>query len=216
MLIVFLAETKCGDEITKKVKIVGNFYGCLTVRSISPKGGLCLLWKNAVDLRVISYSQNHIDCEILWNEKRWRFTGVYGYPEGNRKALTWSLLRKLHNGNDFPWLVGGDFNEILCDAKKVGINFIEKFRETLDDYNLKDLNFIGSSFTWNNRRHNDVIWESLDRFLWNSSLEKPPWSGSGKTLGLDIFYHRPIKFSLINMHSQVRSDKRRPFRFEEH
>lgn len=151
-LVVFLSETKCGEEITERIKRSCGFQGCLTVRSAGAKGGLCLLWKREVNVRVISYSLNHIDSEIRWENKNWRFTGIYGFLEGNKKVLTWNLLRTLYNGDDSPWLVGGDFNEILCESEKSGSisrdrGSIGKLKEALDDCNLKDIDFKGSTFT---------------------------------------------------------------------
>lgn len=86
--ILFLSETKCGVEISSKLKKTGSFTGCLTVNSIGLKGGLCLLWQEEVDLRVNSYSQNHVDSKIVWKGSKWRFTGIYGHPEGSKKELT--------------------------------------------------------------------------------------------------------------------------------
>lgn len=59
--IVFLSETKCGEETTDRIKRNGNFLGCFAVKSIGSKGGLCLLWKAKVDLRVIK------SIEIYWH-----------------------------------------------------------------------------------------------------------------------------------------------------
>lgn len=83
--LVFIAKTKCGVEVTEKVKRQCNFEGCLTVNSAETKGGLCLLWKDSKMVTIKSYSQNHIDSEIIWNGGVWRFTGIYGHPESNKK-----------------------------------------------------------------------------------------------------------------------------------
>lgn len=119
--------------------------GCLTVKILGLKGGVCLLWKPEVDPRVISYSQNHIDFEIVWAGKNWRFTDLYGFPEGNRKNQTWDLIHFLHNHNDNPWLGGGDLNETLCESQKSGgVRAIESFKEAIDDCNLSDIKGSGS------------------------------------------------------------------------
>lgn len=53
--VLFLSETKCGEEITNKIKFLCKF-----------KGGLCPLWEDKNLTYVQSYSQNHIDSEINW------------------------------------------------------------------------------------------------------------------------------------------------------
>lgn len=118
--ILFLSETKCGAEISCKLKKVGNFSGYFSVNSIGSKGGLSLLWLDKVDLRVIFYSQNHRDSEIGWKGSKWSFTCLYGHPECSKKDLTWQLIKHLNSINNSPWLLGGDFNEILKMEEKLG------------------------------------------------------------------------------------------------
>jgi hypothetical protein len=44
-------------------------------------GGLALLWKNCnIDLNVIDFDFNYIDCLINSDSFNWRATGVYGFP----------------------------------------------------------------------------------------------------------------------------------------
>ena len=72
-----------------------------------------------------------------------------------------------------PWLMAGDFNELLSVNDKFGGRpFIPSrastFKDCLDFCNIADLSFQGSSFTWINK--NDVsslIQERLDRFFGN-------------------------------------------------
>lgn len=95
------------------------FSGCLTVKSAGRSGGLCLLWSEMIEVEVLSYSQNHIDTKVIWEGRVTCFSGIYGHPESHRKILTWQLLRHLHGGNDEPWLVGGDINEIMKSEEKL-------------------------------------------------------------------------------------------------
>lgn len=78
------------------------------------------MWKEQNLVTVKSFSKNHIDLEINSKGKIWRFTGIYGHPKTNNKHLTWDLMRRLKDHNDSPWLLGGDFNEIINDMEKVG------------------------------------------------------------------------------------------------
>jgi hypothetical protein len=54
------------------------------------------------------------------DHRRWRFTGVYGFPKVEDRFRTWDLLKALGVTNCFPWLLCGDFNEILCRDEKMG------------------------------------------------------------------------------------------------
>ena len=56
-----------------------------------------------------------------------------------------------------PWVVCGDFNEIMQSDEKLGwldrdARQMKVFRECLSDYGLIDLGFVGRRFTWCNGR----------------------------------------------------------------
>lgn len=74
---------------------------------------------------------------------------------------------------DQPWLIFGDFNEILAQSEKWGgRNMLEQqlteFRRVLFDCELRDLGFTGPRFTWcNNRGGSASVCEKLDRFITN-------------------------------------------------
>lgn len=116
-------------------------------------GGLCVLWQESFKLSVMSYSLNHIYTVIEGvGPCFWRFTGVYGFSKVEERYWTWDLIRSLAQGGTGPWLLGGDFNEILRSSEKEGgpprdFEQMEAFRKCLDDCGLIDLNFSGPVFT---------------------------------------------------------------------
>lgn len=107
-------------------------------------GSLALLWRKDVDVGLMSYSQNHIDVEVVLpgEEQKWRFTGFYGFSEQNLRYRSWDLLRDLQGRSSLPWVVGGDFNEILADVEKSGggarsPGLMNAFREVFSDCGLR-------------------------------------------------------------------------------
>lgn len=87
----------------------------------------------------------------------WRITGFYGHPEVSLQSQTWELLHRLNALNNKPWLVLGDFNEIIALDEYYGregrnLNQMAMFPETLLDCELQDMGFHGPEFTWSNRR----------------------------------------------------------------
>jgi hypothetical protein len=65
-----------------------------------------------------------------------------------------------------PWVVIGDFNEILFSNEKEGgdprpDHIMQAFRDALSNCNLHDLGFLGDPFTW----HRGWIHERLDRVV---------------------------------------------------
>lgn len=61
---------------------------------------------------------------------------------------SWDLLRELSEGCDLPWLVLGDFNEIMFSHEKQGGQIrdarnMEQFGNALEDCDLFDVGFRG-------------------------------------------------------------------------
>lgn len=97
-----------------------GFFNGIDILSDGSRGGLSLRWNGRNFVTLKSYSRNHIDVEIQDDEDapRWRFTGYYGALEVRNKQETWNLLRRLGRDNSLPWLVSGDFNDILFAHEK--------------------------------------------------------------------------------------------------
>lgn len=95
---------------------------------------------------------------------------------------SWRLLSSLGNEFDLPWLVIGDFNEIMCASEKKGgakrsNTQMLRFKNTVDSYGLREINYIGPKYTWMYQRKDGFqIRERLDRALASSdwALLFPP------------------------------------------
>lgn len=139
---------------------------------------------------------------MLWNGKVWRFSGIYGQPKDHLQFQTWELLHHLHNCDTSAWVIGGDLNEVLWDAKKQGgmarsFDLMSNFRSALHDCGLRDLDFTGDVFTWCNRRPgDDRIYERLDRFAGNEEFCKLFPQHQVFNLNWACSDHRPVELSL--------------------
>ena len=65
----------------------------------------------------------------------------YGHPEAVLRARSWALLRRLHEGQDMPWVILGDFNEITSLDEQWGRldrNLVQMaaFQDVLTDCSL--------------------------------------------------------------------------------
>uniref|UniRef100_A0A803PRV4 CCHC-type domain-containing protein n=1 Tax=Cannabis sativa TaxID=3483 RepID=A0A803PRV4_CANSA len=138
------------------------------------KWGLILLWAMDVETHVQSFSPFHIDSFVrIENGQWWRFTGFYGDPDPSQRFHSWKLLKRISRMYSGPWVVGGDFNEIVSQREKKGglpkPNYlIHNFRKALDSCHLQEVGYEGSDYTWCNGRKNDLIFERLDRVCGNS------------------------------------------------
>ncbi|XP_021851299.1 uncharacterized protein [Spinacia oleracea] len=224
---VFLSETKLKDkewESTRRKVRLRDFI-CVDCEGEGRhrKGGLTMFWDNDVTLDFLSSSQNHMDFIVrLEGGRDWRLTGVYGFPEEERKAETWNLLVILCRESELPLVCMGDFNGILSHDEKVGgipkhQREIDGFRSAIGRCSLRDIHFEGFPFTWmNNRVEGENVHERLDRVLVSETLfDRYPCS-IVEHLPQRLSDHLPIKLRVQEqvLVTQGRRRRRKGFRVE--
>lgn len=198
--LLFIRETKNSSHC-RFLETSTPLYRTLYCRLPRPYWWAHAALKREIRVTIKSYSKGHIDCTIHYQQITWRFTSFYGNPVSHLRTSSWELMRRLHTIPELqhiPWLVGGDFNEIMFTSdKKGGIhrcsNQMQEFREAIDDCCLAYLHCKGDLFTWMNRRSgNGIILERLDRFLGN--LEWRNLFPDHEVFNLEYYGsdHRPI------------------------
>ncbi|KAK6151882.1 hypothetical protein DH2020_014517 [Rehmannia glutinosa] len=218
--LVFLCETKCKASVVDKLKHSLNMFG-FSVDSRCRSGGLALLWQKDTPVSLRSFSDRFIDVDVDLLGQSFRFTGVYGEPNVNLRRNGWNHIRSLLSTPDKPWLMCGDFNEVLSQGEFQGANPREKwqmklFRDSLTHLNMFDLGFEGPIFTWDRLSiHPFTQRARLDRATSNPSWRDLfPWS---RVSHLPAFFsdHSLIHIQIRNRDPNVfRGHKRRPFHFE--
>ncbi|KAK1586814.1 hypothetical protein Q3G72_006391 [Acer saccharum] len=94
-----------------------------------------------------------------------------GKRDGDMDVDECSERKKIRLGRmgNLPWIVLGDFNEILhLDEKQGGVTrsniTMSPFKEAIDDCALLDIGYVGNKYTRSNRQFKgDLIQEKLDR-----------------------------------------------------
>ncbi|XP_024195622.1 uncharacterized protein LOC112198734 [Rosa chinensis] len=187
--IVFLCETK------------------IKVLSDGQSGGLALFWCAEVDSQdsqPLTKSAHHIDAEVRGGpgEPRWRLFGFYGYARTAEHDKSWQLLKYLSDLDFLPWVVIGDFNEILNNGEKIdgppkAERHMRGFREVLGYCELLDLGFQGSRETW---------WNSETHLRLDRAVCTPSWCdvfGYAKVIHLP---HRKSDHVPILLHEKWQAD----------
>uniref|UniRef100_A0A803QFF3 Reverse transcriptase domain-containing protein n=1 Tax=Cannabis sativa TaxID=3483 RepID=A0A803QFF3_CANSA len=152
----------------------------------------------------------------------WHFSAFYGAPETQNRIHTWTLLERCKDVAPLmPWLVIGDFNEILSNQNKLGGALrseaqMDKFRNVLDSCYLYEQPFEGDPYTWiKGRLNTNATKERLDWCFVNDQ-----WQQSFKqitTHHLDYFKsdHRALSVTVLPLEDQLPNNPRRSrFRFE--
>ncbi|KAL2924110.1 Nocturnin [Bienertia sinuspersici] len=96
-----------------------------------------MLWQDEIKVSLRCMHSWFIGVDIRdTSGEKWRLS---------QKSKTWDLLRGLKERDHIPWLILGDFNEVLYTSEK----------------NASDA---GYGYTWPNRKHEDkFVGESLER-----------------------------------------------------
>ncbi|XP_062028960.1 uncharacterized protein LOC133744958 [Rosa rugosa] len=181
--IVFLCETKISKmEAFKLLHQALGFPNSKEVLSDAQAGGLAIFWSAKINLQVRTRSAHHIDAVIQGGpgEPRWRMTGFYGYARTVEHDRSWQLLKYLGDSDSLPWVIIGDFNEILNNGEKIdgpprAERQIRGFREALGYCDLLDLGFQGSRATW---------WNAETHLRLDHAVCTPSW--------LDVFGYAKV------------------------
>ncbi|KAK6132366.1 hypothetical protein DH2020_033887 [Rehmannia glutinosa] len=220
--LVFLCETKCNSPVIENLKQSFNFFG-FSVDARGHSGGLALLWSKDIVVSLRGYSDRYIDVDTELHNHSFRFTGVYGQPAVSLRRQSWQDFLNLQSSPEIPWVMCGDFNEVLCQDEFQGSQpraywQMNLFRDTLNSLNMFDLGFEGNQFTWSRLRvapHTQrarldrAVCNSLwhDIFPWSRVYHCPSFFSDHSIIHLQIRCHRP---------PMEKINRRRVFRFEAH
>lgn len=157
---VFLMETRMGEDRAMGLQRRLGFANSCIVKSDGQSGGLMLLWRGDVTVCELSKSKSHVDVILSCDRMRtteWRFTGFYGEPRRERRKESWYLMRFLRAQSALPWLCVGDFNEVLLPEEHIGgrgreSRQMDAFQAAVDECRLTDLGYQGLPYTCDNKQ----------------------------------------------------------------
>ncbi|XP_031117628.1 uncharacterized protein LOC116021122 [Ipomoea triloba] len=217
--VLFLMETFVDKRKMELVRVQNGYDSMFVVDAIGHRGGLALLWMNSVEVEVTAFSSNFIDVQLALDVGKpyWRFTGFYGLPERHRRRESWQLLRSLATHSNLPWVIMGDFNDLLNQADKRGRLphpewLITGFREAVNDCGLRELPFDGHQFTWEwSRGTANMVEEKLDRIFTIESWLSLYDGAQASSLICPYSDHLPL---MLSPESLNRPGSRRRFCFD--
>ncbi|XP_021826248.1 uncharacterized protein LOC110767113 [Prunus avium] len=211
--ILFLCEPRISSKkAIDTVKSLG--FPCYEiVDSVGFSGGLWLLWKDTnVNIEILgSTDQSITTCVTSPGKTPWLLTTIYASPCGPKREKLWEYLDFVNSCHQLPWVLAGDFNEMLHVEDKLGgaLSIRHKgFKKWFDNHAMVDLGFYGPKYTWTNKR----VFERLDRAICNLAWKSLFGEAHVKHLPRTKSDHNPIKLCLKS--GFTTSPGNRPFRFE--
>jgi hypothetical protein len=176
---LIVTETRVGGARTKGITNSLLLDGAIHVDTVGYAGGLWLRWNSlAVDIIHLASTEPEIHAlvKVSFSNLSWILSSIYASLRFLECYLLWKNLANVASIHSLPWLMMGDFNEVLLsDDKFVGrsVNFhhASNFRDYIDSCGIMDMGFSGPRFTWTNLRGvSDMIQERIDRCFCNLSL----------------------------------------------
>ncbi|KAL4610263.1 hypothetical protein ACB092_08G038700 [Castanea dentata] len=193
--------------------------GAIVANSIGLFGGLWVLWDSEqVELSDLSSTEQEIHALMTSTARPpWLLSAICASPRFAERQLLWDNLAKVAGLHSLPWVIAGDFNEILTNGDKFGGNPVSvsralRFQECLNSCRMIDISFNGPRYTWSNYRPlSQLIQGRIDRVfvnpVWNSLFPEAAVFHLEKT----HFDHCPIKLCL---ESNQGFHPLRPFKFQ--
>ena len=111
-----------GDRAAKIIDGL-PYDGFFFTNTIGYAGGLWLLWKKEeveVIMLAATKQEIHATIKVCNSELTWLISAIYASPRLAKRKILWENLSQVALLHTPPWLMLGDFNEILCGNDKMG------------------------------------------------------------------------------------------------
>ncbi|KAL9670708.1 hypothetical protein QQ045_008266 [Rhodiola kirilowii] len=86
-------------------------------------GGLALVWEDGLDVRILSFSKNHIDAVVRCQEE-FRLTLFYKEHVVSNRVNRWNFLRRLSEVRGFPWIYRDGDAEVRARLDRAVVNSV--------------------------------------------------------------------------------------------
>jgi hypothetical protein len=214
-------ETRCDPLKLRRTFELLGFDDMVSTEVRGFAGGIVVAWKRdniTVDVCKISFQYIHLHVKYP-NDDWWYLTPIYASPIETIRSVLWEELKNIAQHMIDPWLLAGDFNDIMCaEEKRGGVAASTRkcniFKDRIDVCKLMDIGAMGPKFTWRGPLYHggQRIYERLDRALCNSHWRLLFPDGYVKVLPrMDFSDHHPILISPKEVPHPIAP---RQFRFE--
>ena len=122
--IMVINKIKVGGDRAARIIEDLPFDGFFATDTIGYAGGLWLLWKTEeVEVFILSSTEQeiHATVKVHCSNISWFISPVYASPRLNERRILWSNFTKVAQLYQLPWLLLGDFNEVLSGKDKFGV-----------------------------------------------------------------------------------------------
>lgn len=114
--------------------------------------GLWMLWnEEKISMNILECSHYKIKAYVEYQRKGWLFTLVYASPHFQARQALWHYLDCVPRLSSLPWIIIGNFNEVLYNTERQGSLATIHSSGMLHWIHcnaLINLEYIGAAYTW--------------------------------------------------------------------
>lgn len=173
-----LLETHVSEDNSVSIlSVLGPGWKLMANYQFSDLGKVWFVYKDPIKIQFLFADAQSITVKVSPPEALpFFFTAVYASNLLEERQQLWTSLRDTSVSFDLassPWMVCGDFNEILDPRETSNSSIItstramREFGSCLSDIGVFDLSSQGPKYTWSNHRPSDPIGKKIDRCLVN-------------------------------------------------
>ncbi|CAA7029125.1 unnamed protein product [Microthlaspi erraticum] len=200
--VTFLCETKNRRKYMEGIVEQLGYFDLHTVEPIGKSGGLALMWKDSVSVKIIHSDNRIIDTIVKWEDKEFFLTCVYGDPVRRSRGIVWERIERLKINRQGAWMMTGDFNELTEPKEKEGgvtrrKESCQEFKQMLLTCGLWEIKHNGHQLSWYGQRQEELVQCRLDRTVANQLWMELFGQASATYLPRISSDHSPLITSLI-------------------
>ncbi|KAL5127208.1 hypothetical protein HKD37_14G039672 [Glycine soja] len=166
--ITILIETRVKQvkarNIRNKLRLQGEF---LDNYSSHSNGRIWLNWDtNKVTIKYIRETSQLLHCGV------YDLTAIYALNKLDQRRTLWTDIECIHGNQHGPWVLLGDFNNVLKAKDRVGGNLVteseyEDLAKMMRNTRTFEKDSTGDYYTWSNKQTDGMIYSRIDRVLGN-------------------------------------------------
>ncbi|GAA0184299.1 hypothetical protein LIER_31587 [Lithospermum erythrorhizon] len=163
-------ETKVSQSQAGEICRSLRFSNWKCADPIGCAGWVWLLWNSSeIKLDIIQFDSHVVNAvaEVSCTPNPWILYAIYA-PNPEDRSLFWNTLVSFSSTFNLPWLLVGNFNDMLSSSDKSGglpvrPARLQAFNNFINSCNLVDLGYYGPKFTWVRKiPTSNIIMERLD------------------------------------------------------
>ena len=124
---MIIMETRIGGDRARDISDRLPFDGAIHLDTIGFSGGIWLLWnseKVQITQLAMSEEEIHVLVKVISTSLEFIFSAIYASPRFHERCILWNNLKNVADLHEKPWIIAGDFNEVLAVGDKFGVELL--------------------------------------------------------------------------------------------